>query len=279
LTQPILCIAGKSRAAVDVVKAAVALDVRLACLPNAGDCGEHDWQPSLLRTARDLGVELVDLDWAMARPNLTFVSVEYDRIVRPERFATTKLFNIHFSLLPKYRGCNTAIWPILHGEAEHGVTLHEIDAGIDTGPIIAQRQFAVEDGATSRDLYFRCLELGAALVIDWLPRLISGEYRAVPQPEEGASLFRRRDLDFTTASEVDFSADTRTVMRQIRAFTFPEYQLPTIDGAEIVAAAPPSAAAPAGEGTLLVPTADGAVRLRLKRPDLAEARRERRRAG
>ena len=101
----------------------------------------------------------------MAQPDLLFMSVEYDRIIKPALFASSRLYNVHFSLLPKYRGCNTAVWPILNGEAEHGVTLHEIDAGIDSGPIVAQRSFPI-DGMTSRQSYGCCLDLGAKLALE-----------------------------------------------------------------------------------------------------------------
>lgn len=271
LSKRVLCIAGKSQAAVDVLNGARDLpDITLVCLPNKDDDGVDGWQPSLRKAAERQGIEIVTLDWAMEQPDLCFMSVEYDSIVRPERFACDALFNIHFSLLPKFRGCNTAVWPILTGEALHGVTLHEIDAGVDTGAIIAQRSFPIGN-ASARDLYFRCMELGSALVLEWLPRLLAGDYQAVAQTEENASLYRRKGLDFS-AKEIDPSATTEQVMRRIRAFTFPEYQRPTFRGADILAAEPLAPVGLAPFGTVdgaaseeTVTTADGAVRLVLAR--------------
>lgn len=249
--------AGKSQAAVDVLQAAAKMDVeRLLCLPNAGDTREDSWQPSLARAACCLSVPIISLDEAMAEADLCFLSVEYDRIVKPERFASRDLFNIHFSLLPKFRGCNTAVWPILCGQTEHGVTLHEIDAGVDTGPIIAQRSFPIGAQSTARDLYFQCLRTGADLAIEFLPRLLAGDYEAMTQPEHGASTYRRSDLDYGL-KEIDPSETTEMVMRRIRAFDFPEYQRATFGGVDILAAFPNDA----GTEGVRVETADGFVRL------------------
>lgn len=252
-----LCVAGKSRAAVDVLEAATKLNwARPLCLPNAGDTGQDGWQPSLRSCADRLGVPLISLDQAMAEPDLCFLSVEYDRIVRPKLFASSALFNIHLSLLPKFRGCNTAVWPILQGEVTHGVTLHEIDAGVDTGPIIARRAFPIGPESTARDLYFRCLELGAELAIEFLPKLLSEDYLAIPQSNHGASTYRRSDLDYSQ-KEIDPRETTEMVMRRIRAFNFPEYQRATFRGVDILAAFPNDAEG----GGLRVETADGFVRL------------------
>lgn len=229
-----LCVAGKSQAAVDVLFGAGRFTDQVVCLPNSGDYGTDGWQPSLRKAAKDLGIEIVTLDWAMAQPDLMFMSVEYDRIIKPALFASKRLYNVHFSLLPKYRGCNTAVWPILNGETEHGVTLHEIDAGVDTGPIIAQRAFEI-GRMTSRQLYGRCLEMSAALVLEWLPALLTGAYTATPQDESKASTYPRKALDYGL-KEIDLSETSEQILRRIRAFTFPEYQRPTYRGQTIFGA-------------------------------------------
>lgn len=262
-----VCVSGKSQAAVDVLIGATKIADRIVCLPAAADSGQDDWQPSLRKAASARGIEIVSLDWLRDRTDLLLLSVEYDRIFRPESFASHRLYNVHFSLLPKYRGCNTAVWPILNGEHEHGVTLHEIDSGIDTGPIIASRAFPVES-MTSRQLYGRCLDLGAALALKWLPKLINGDYRAVPQDHRAASTYRRAMLDYALR-EIDLGETVERVMRRIRAFTFPEYQRPTFEGAMIVGAHPlthdlaPLHAEVAPVHAIEVEAIDGALRLYL----------------
>lgn len=230
-----LCIAGKNQIAVDILDRALALPaLEITVLPVKDDSGVDDWQPSLSRAATRAGVEIVTLDWAMAQPDLTFLSLEYDRLIAPDGFRSKRLFNIHFSLLPKYRGCFTSIWPILRGEAEHGVTLHWINAGMDTGPIIDQASFPLAK-LTAREAYFRCMDLGRDLVASWLNRLLAGDPPATAQHEQSASSFRRRDLDFSLA-RIDLSQTVGVVMARIRAFTFSEYQLPTFNGQSIIAA-------------------------------------------
>lgn len=260
-----LCIAGKNQIAVDVLEAATALpDVTLLCLPTAVDKGYEGWQPSLFAAAQRLNVPVVSLEDLYTQTDLVFLSVEYDRIIRPDRFhPTAHLFNLHFSLLPKYRGCNTAIWPILNGEVEHGVTLHVIDPGVDTGDIIAQRSFPMGE-KTARDLYFTCMSLGYELSRDYLPRLLSGDYSATAQDPDGGSTYKRRDLDFSKKF-IDFDQTTVEVLRHIRAFTFPEYQLPVVDGLSIVGAraVSPDDALNGADDIIRRQTADGMVELKV----------------
>ena len=209
--------------------ARLARDHDVICLPNPEDDGVDGWQPSLRRAALRMGVRIVSEEEAAADPEICFLSLEYSRIIRPSAFETDKLFNVHFSLLPKYRGCNTSVWPILGGEEEHGVTLHQIDAGVDTGPIIDQRAFPLGT-MTAFESYMECQRAGLDLVTEWLPRLVTGDFEVRAQGE-GTS-FPRGSLDWTLR-ELDLSETRERVLRRIRAFTFPAYQLPTLEGRAI----------------------------------------------
>lgn len=234
--QKTLCIAGKNQIAVDLLKEASRIEgVRLVCLPTEVDRGYEGWQPSLFATAEQMSIPVVMLDDLYEINNLVFLSLEYDKIIRPARFRNPDaLFNIHFSLLPKYRGCNTAIWPILNGEREHGVSLHVIDAGVDTGDIIEQVAFGIDD-FTARDVYFKCMRLGTDLCVQMLPKLISGHFDRQPQDPSEGSTYKRKDLDFSL-KKVNLNQTTQDVLRQIRAFTFVEYQLPIIEGLSVLEA-------------------------------------------
>ena len=75
--------------------------------------------------------------------NLIFISIEYETLIDPKKFESKELFNFHFSLLPKYRGCHTNFFQIFNGEKFSGVTLHKIDNGIDTGAIVDQLKFNI----------------------------------------------------------------------------------------------------------------------------------------
>ena len=127
-----IAIAGKNQVAIDGMNAALALGMEspVYCVANRSDDGTDRWQPSFRKCAASSGrVELVDLDDLFDIDDLLFFSLEFDRILKPERFRSAALFNLHFSLLPAYRGMYTSTMPLLNGEAESGVTLHRIDDG------------------------------------------------------------------------------------------------------------------------------------------------------
>ncbi len=124
---------------------------KVAVVCNETDDGNNSWQMSLQKRAKELGVSEISLKDA-EKYALVFLSLEFDKIIKPKNFATDKIFNIHFSLLPKYKGMYTSIWPVLYNDRASGVTLHRIDSGIDTGEIIAQKRFPIFNIETSKDV-------------------------------------------------------------------------------------------------------------------------------
>ncbi len=106
------------------------------------------------------------------KPDLIVV-VAYGHILPPAILDLPRLgcLNVHTSLLPKYRGAAPIQWAIANGETETGVTVMKMDAGLDTGPIIAQRRtpiLAEDDSATLHD---RLARLGAELLVETISRL------------------------------------------------------------------------------------------------------------
>lgn len=237
-----VCIAGKHRIAVDGLRMAlVRLDRSqvLAC-PNADDDGRSHWQPSLRRHATELGVSVVTLDDAARIPDLLFLSLEFDRILRPARFASSRLFNLHFSKLPAYRGVYTSAWPILCSETESGVTLHRIDAGIDSGDIVAQRSFRLDEAETARSLYHRYLAEAAALLQSEFDTLLADAVSSQPQSTRGASVYTRSSIDYANLS-LDLDQSVEVLDRQVRAYSFREFQLPQLAGMPVARVQRPSA--------------------------------------
>lgn len=121
-------------------------------------------------------------------PSFVF-SFSYSRLLKkafldhfPER-----VFNIHFSLLPKNRGCLPLIYALSEGDTEAGVTLHLIDEGIDTGDIVSQSKISISTADTARTLYFRATAAGIALFAETLPKILEGTYSRVPQAHKGAT--------------------------------------------------------------------------------------------
>jgi methionyl-tRNA formyltransferase len=160
--------------------------------------------------------------------DLIFVSLEYDRLILPDLFRSESLFNIHFSLLPAYKGAYTSMWPILDGKDHTGVTLHRIDAGIDTGDIIDQTVIPISPDENSSQVYRKYLESGLTLFAKWISKLVSGTFESTPQPAAGSTFHSRTSIDFDRL-EVDLKQTAASIHNQIRAFSFREYQLPVVN--------------------------------------------------
>ncbi len=96
------------------------------------------------------------------------------------------VWNVHPSLLPKFRGPHPEFWIVSSGQVESGVTIHRVDAKIDTGPIVAQERFAVEPWLTGGGLQQRVLERGALLLHDILLLALEGDLPEIAQEGEGS---------------------------------------------------------------------------------------------
>lgn len=119
-----------------------------------------------------------------------FVVIAYGRILPPQilEIPPRGCVNVHASLLPAYRGAAPIQWAILRGETTTGVSLMQMDAGLDTGPVFAQREISIGTDETFGELGVRLGELGAALLADKLPDIVAGRIVAQPQDEARATL-------------------------------------------------------------------------------------------
>tara|TARA_Y100000034_G_C6887365_1_gene407596 strand:- start:1012 stop:2220 length:1209 start_codon:yes stop_codon:yes gene_type:complete len=204
----------------------------LAVVCNKTETGSDNWQMSLRKHALRLGVSEITLKQAEEKAEF-FFSLEFDQIVNPNNFKTSNLFNIHFSLLPKYKGMYTSIWPILNGDSEAGCSLHEIDAGIDTGAIIEQSKFALSERDSAVDLYLKYISASIFLFKKNASTLLSGNWQSVRQSSLGSTYFSKKALDFKNI-KIDMQNTAWRIGRQIKAFAFRPYQLPIIHGKKIV---------------------------------------------
>ncbi|WP_159299938.1 formyltransferase family protein [Spiribacter sp. SSL99] len=222
-----LCIAGKNRIAVDALNLFInspLYDV-MVC-PVASDSGHDSWQPSLRKFVKQLGCRIVSLEEAQKVAGLIFLSLEYDKIIDIDRFANANLFNIHFSYLPAYKGCFTSIWPILNEESVSGVTLHKIDKGIDTGPIVDQRRFDLHNEITAIELYDVYQKEGAALLKDDILIFQKNDLEVVEQSAIGSTYFSRKSLA-SIPREISPHQTAFQIKKQVRALFFPVYQTAT----------------------------------------------------
>lgn len=205
----------------------------IVALPNKNDSGEDSWQQSLRLAANRSGVRVASLDDLETSAVKLFISLEYDRIINPDRFPCASLYNFHFSSLPKYKGMYTSIWPVLFGDEESAVTLHEIDHGIDTGKIYGKRQFEVYRCDRARDVYRKYIRAAIKLFDEYVDDMLSGFLNSVPQPAIGSSYFSSRAIDFSLL-EINLKCTAWEVQRQVYAYSFREYQIPRIFGKHIV---------------------------------------------
>src|SRR5215210_8142704 len=138
-------------------------------------------QPAKIRTEEALAL-------FGAREFDAAVVVAYGRILPPAFLSAPRrgCVNVHFSLLPKYRGAAPVNWAIVRGEYRTGVTTMLIDEGLDTGALLLQRATPIGDEETAPELLARLAELGADLLGETLARL--DEIEARPQRDEAATL-------------------------------------------------------------------------------------------
>ena len=119
-------------------------------------------------------------------------------------------FNLHTGPLPEYAGLNVASWAICNGETEHGVTLHWMEAGIDTGPIAFESRFPIEPDETGLSLTSKCIREGERLV----KRLLEGEIPKTPQD------LSKRQYYGKGPPALDLSKSAVEIDRLVRASNF-----------------------------------------------------------
>jgi len=161
-------------------------------------------QPEKIKDNEDFRAQL-----AAIKPDAIIV-VGYGRMVPDWMLHLPRLgnINLHASLLPKYRGAAPIQWAIARGESMTGVTTMRIDAGLDTGDILLQKEVPIATEDTAETLAPRLAELGANLMVETLNGLAAGTIHALPQDHSKATLapiLKKEDgrIDFhRTASEI-----------------------------------------------------------------------------
>lgn len=145
------------------------------------------------------------------------VTAAYGRFVPAALLSIPSLgcLNVHPSLLPKYRGPSPVVSAILNGDDVTGVTIMKLDEGMDSGPILAQREVPIQVGETGMELTHRLFDAGAALLVEVLPGWASGRIQAAAQDERLATtttLVKKSD------GEIDWSLRAEDIERMVRAY-------------------------------------------------------------
>jgi methionyl-tRNA formyltransferase len=144
--------------------------------------------------------------------------IAYGRILPLDVLTAPRLgcINVHGSLLPKYRGAAPITWAVVNGERESGLTLMQMDAGMDTGAMLERFPCPVGPDETAGELSARLRELGGQAVRVGLPKVLAGAYTAEPQDDAQATLapiLKKED------GRIDFARPARQVHDHVRGMT------------------------------------------------------------
>lgn len=173
------------------------------------ECGLPLFQPETLQEADALA------HLAAARPEALVVAA-YGLILPPGALgiAAHGALNIHASLLPRWRGAAPIQRALLAGDRETGITIMRMDAGLDSGPILAQQRLAISPDDDFQSLHDRLAVLGAEAIVAALAELAAGRARPLPQPAAGVTYARKLAKD---EAELDWSRPCAELERKVRA--------------------------------------------------------------
>lgn len=152
---------------------------------------------------------------AALQPELLIVA-DYGQILSGETLSVAEHggFNIHASLLPKYRGAAPVNWAIYHGETETGVTVIQMTPRLDAGPCVAQAKTKIEPDETAVELEARLAEMGADLVLKSIADLQAGRLESIPQDRSQVSKAPRLKK---SDGLIDWGRSAKEIRNQIRA--------------------------------------------------------------
>ena len=166
------------------------------------------WQPQKIKTP----------EWVDRLRQLQadiFVVAAFGQILSKEILDMPKYgcVNIHASLLPKYRGAAPINWAIINGEKETGVTIMQMNEGVDTGDMLTRVVVPIAPKETAETLFDKLAKAGAELIVETLPRLEAGEIIPVPQDESQASHVKMMGKSL---GRIDWNKDAVTIERLVR---------------------------------------------------------------
>jgi methionyl-tRNA formyltransferase len=152
---------------------------------------------------------------AAARPEILVVAA-YGQILPPQALAIAPrgALNIHASLLPRWRGAAPIQRALLAGDRETGITIMQMDAGLDTGPLLARHTVAIAEDDDAQSLHDKLAALGAHAIVLAVSDVAAGRAGAVPQSDAGVSYARKISKE---DAEIDWSRPNRDIERQVRA--------------------------------------------------------------
>ncbi|OGL66492.1 methionyl-tRNA formyltransferase [Candidatus Uhrbacteria bacterium RIFCSPHIGHO2_01_FULL_63_20] len=160
--------------------------------------------PSAVETLKALGAD-------------AFVVVAYGKLIPADILNIPRLgcVNVHPSLLPKYRGPSPMQWAIANGDPDTGVTIMQLDEGMDTGPILAFETIGLDDTETLTSLTKKVMATGPALLTSTLKRFAAGEITPIKQDESKATITNLLDRE---DGRIDWKKGVAGIERMVRAY-------------------------------------------------------------
>ncbi len=170
------------------------------------------YQPTKIRTDKDFIDKIKQLE-----PDLV-ITAAFGQIL-PQEFLDIPTFgciNVHASLLPKYRGASPIQHALINGEKETGITIFYMDAGMDTGDIIAAREINIKDDENAGELHDRLAILGGELLSEVIKQFEQGRPAGIPQDHEKATYCGKIDKSM---GEIDWDKEAGAIKNLIRGLT------------------------------------------------------------
>ncbi len=182
--------------------------LKMCCAPVNGLAGELKLPSFKPASKQELHSVIAEL-----KPDLGVV-VAYGRLIPQETLDLARFgfLNVHFSLLPKYRGAAPVQWALINGESVTGVTLFWLDKGMDTGPIFLRREVQVQEDDDAASLFARLSSVGAELLEAGLVKISAGALAREPQAGEASLAPKLTGAD----ALLDFSRPAAALLGRVR---------------------------------------------------------------
>jgi len=158
------------------------------------------------------------------------ISVQYHKILKANHINRAKklAINLHMAPLPEYRGCNQFSFAIIDNASTFGTTLHRLEAGIDSGAIIAEKRFPIPPNCWVKELYTLTEKHSQLLFTQNIASILSGNYTLTPQhtliAKRGTSYHYRHEIK--QIKKIDLNWPANKIERHIRASYFPPFEPP-----------------------------------------------------
>jgi methionyl-tRNA formyltransferase len=207
-------------------------------------------------------------EWIRDRNVDVAVVLAYGRILPAKVLDAPRrgCMNLHASLLPRYRGAAPIQWAIMRGEATTGISLMQMDEGLDTGPVYATRELPISPDDDAGALSAKLADLAAEVVRVDLPRAVRGELALVPQDHASATFAPPLTRDH---ARIDWTAPARLIVDQIRGLSPKPGAFTTVGGralkvlvarvGSVLDGGPPGQVVRADRGGLWIATGDRAL--------------------